>query len=210
MSDTLDIASQIGGARNGDFAALGKLLQRYRAYLSVLARTQMDGRLRQRVSPSDVVQETMLKAHRGFGDFRGVTERELLVWLRQILVNNLAAYVERHLIAAKRDVRREVSIDRIGAALEKSTIQLAAIVPADWNTPSRCAQHREESVLLADRMAALPADYREVLILRNLQGLPFSRVAESMNRTEGAVRMLWLRAIERLRHAYGEESDDEQ
>ena len=198
MSNT-DIALQIGGARNGDCAILGKLIQRYRNYLAVLARTQIDHRLRQRVSPSDVVQETLLKAHRAFGSFRGSTERELLVWLRQILVNNLAACVEHHLIAAKRDVRREVSVERIGAALEKSTVQLAAILPADWNTPSRCAQQREDAVVLSDRMAALPADHREVLILRNLQGLPFREVAQAMDRSEGAVRMLWLRAIERLR-----------
>jgi RNA polymerase sigma-70 factor (ECF subfamily) len=64
-------------------------------------------------------------------------------------------------------------------------------------------------VVLADRLAQLPDDYREVLVLRNLQGLPFEEVAERMERSVGAVRMLWLRAIEKLRLVYrSEESHD--
>src|SRR4029079_18700739 len=99
--------------------------------LVVLAGTQIEKRLQPRVSPSDVVQETMLRAHKNFAQFRGASEGELLAWLRQILVNNLAKFVEQHVLAARRDVRREVSIERLGAALEQSTVQLAALLPAD-------------------------------------------------------------------------------
>src|SRR5262245_46312218 len=79
----------IDRARHGSKSSLGTLLEQYRNYLAVLATTQIERRLRQRVSPSDVVQETMLRAHKNFGQFRGTTEPELLAWLRQILVNNL-------------------------------------------------------------------------------------------------------------------------
>ncbi|MEX2091299.1 MAG: sigma-70 family RNA polymerase sigma factor [Pirellulales bacterium] len=199
------IPSLISGARQGDKSSLGVLLQQYRNYLTVLASTQLEHRLQPRVSPSDVVQETMLRAHKNFGQFRGTTEAELLAWLRQILVNNLAKFVEQHLLAARRDVRREVSIERLGAALEQSTVQLAALLPAAGNSPSMAVQQREEAVLLADRLAQLPIDYREVLVLRNLQGLPFEVVAQRMDRSVGATRMLWLRAIEKLRVVYGNE-----
>jgi len=160
----------------------------------VLAATQIEKRLQPRVSPSDVVQETMLRAHKNFGQFRGTTEPELLAWLRQILVNNLARFVEQHVLAARRDVRREVSIERLGVALEQSTIQLAALVPAHGKSPSMAVQQREEAVVLADRLAHLSDDYREVLVLRNLQGLPFEEVANRIGRSVGATRMLWLRA----------------
>jgi RNA polymerase sigma-70 factor (ECF subfamily) len=192
----------ISKARGGSKSSLGQLLQQYRNYLAMLAATQIEKRLRPRVSPSDVVQETMLRAHKNFGQFRGTTEQELLSWLRQILVNNLAKFVEQHMLAARRDVRREVSLERLGAALEKSTIQLAALVPDAEKSPSMAVQQREEAVVLADRLAQLPADYREVLVLRNLQGLPFEEVAARMERSVGATRMLWLRAIEKLRAAY--------
>lgn len=201
--------AMIGRARLGSKSSLGSLLQQYRNYLAVLASMQIDKRLLPRVSPSDVVQETMLRAHKNFGQFRGTTEPELMAWLRQILVNNLAKFVEQHMLAARRDVRREVSIERIGAALEHSTIQLAQLVPAANKSPSMAVQQREEAVELADRLAQLPEDYREVLVLRNLQGLPFEDVAQRIDRSVGATRMLWLRAIEKLRSVYRKDEPSE-
>lgn len=203
--DRPNVVALINRARLGSGSSVGALLQLYRNYLTVLATTQIERRLRSRLSPSDVVQETMLRAHKNFGQFRGATEPELIGWLRQILVNNLAKFVEQHVLAARRDVRREVSIERLGAALERSTIQLAALLPAESKSPSMAVQQREEAVVLADRLAQLPDDYREVLMLRNLQGLPFDEVAQQMERSVGAVRMLWLRAIERLRVIYQSE-----
>jgi RNA polymerase sigma-70 factor, ECF subfamily len=199
----------ISRARLGSKSSLGSLLEQYRNYLIVLAATQIEKRLQPRVSPSDVVQETMLRAHKNFGQFRGTTEQELLAWLRQILVNNLARFVEQHMLAARRDVRREVSIERLGVALEQSTIQLAALVPAQGKSPSMAVQQREEAVVLADRLAQLPDDYREVLVLRNLQGLPFEDVAQRIGRSVGATRMLWLRAIEKLRTVYRQDESSE-
>ena len=199
----------ISRARRGSKSSLGSLLEQYRNYLVVLAATQIEKRLQPRVSPSDVVQETMLRAHKNFGQFRGTTEPELLAWLRQILVNNLARFVEQHVLAARRDVRREVSIERLGVALEQSTIQLAALVPAQGKSPSMAVQQREEAVVLADRLAHLPDDYREVLVLRNLQGLPFEEVASRIGRSVGATRMLWLRAIEKLRTVYRKDDASE-
>jgi RNA polymerase sigma-70 factor (ECF subfamily) len=205
---TSSFTALVRGAREGNTSSIGVLLQQYRNYLMVLASTQLEHRLQPRVSPSDVVQETMLRAHKNFGQFRGATEGELLAWLRQILVNNLAKFVEQHMLAARRDVRREVSIERLGAALEQSTVQLAALLPAEGKSPSVAVQQREEAVLLADRLAKLPVDYRDVLMLRNLQSLPFEEVAQRMNRSVGATRMLWLRAIEKLRAVYGEQRSD--
>lgn len=207
-SDSIDVVALITQARSGKSASLGILLELYRNYLSLLATTQIDRRLRPRVSPSDIVQETMLKAHRAFASFRGLSEPELIVWLRTILVNNMATIVEQHLIAAKRDVRREVSLEKLGAALEHSTIQLRGLLPANVETPSVSAQKREEEVILADQMAKLPEDYREVLVLRNLKGIAFREIASTMKRSEAASRMLWLRAIEKLRDVYQEERSD--
>ncbi len=196
-------------ARCGHGSAIGALLQLYRNYLLVLAATQIEKRLQGRMSPSDVVQETMLRAHQNFAQFRGTTEAELVAWLRQILVNNLAKFVEQHVLAARRDVRREVSIDRLAKAIEQSTVQLAALLPAEVKTPSMAAQQHEDAVLLADRLAALSEDYRDVLVLRNLQGLPFDEVARRMDRSTSAARMLWLRAIEKLRAAYVRDQIDD-
>jgi len=195
-----DVVEVMSAARHGDRSSLGELLTHYRRYLLLLATTQIDKRMQPRVSPSDVVQETMLKAHLHFAQFHGESERELLAWLRQILLSNLAHFAERYMLAAKRDVRREVSVNPRVTASSGSTFR--AKLPAVGPSPSGWAEQREESTLLAKRLAQLPARYREVLVLRNIQGLSFEQTAARMNRSPGATRMLWLRAIEKLRALY--------
>jgi RNA polymerase sigma-70 factor (ECF subfamily) len=180
---------------------LGQLLDTYRNYLHLLAKTQIDEKLRARVSASDLVQETMLGAYRDFSQFRGQNERELLAWLRQILINRLHVFVQQHVLAHKRDVRREISMDQVGFALARSTRNLkaggclAGLAPS----PSTLAMQREAAVVLADHLAKMSAEHRQVIELRNLQGLPFEAVASRMGRTTGAARMLWMRAIRKLR-----------
>ena len=118
---------------------MGQLLQLYRNYLTILAATQLDRRLRRRMSPSDLVQETMLAAHRDFAKFRGGSERELLAWLRQILINCLHHAIETHLKAKRRDVRREISVEQVGAALDRSAVNFAQCWPIRGRRPApRC------------------------------------------------------------------------
>jgi len=186
---------------NGDKLDFAELSQAYVGYLKLLARSQLDAQLRARISPSDIVQETLLEAHRGFSGFRGQTQAELLAWLRRILVNNLATAVEHHMLAAKRDVRRDISFDHINRSLERSTACLGAMLPASVASPSTAAQRHEDLAGLADALLELPEDYCEVIMLRHWDGLPFGDIATRMGRSAGAVRMLWLRAIEQLRIA---------
>src|SRR5262245_29481524 len=89
------------GAKAGNRDSLGELLAKYRSYLMLLATAQIEKRLKPRVSPSDIVQETMLKAHCHFDQFEGKSEQELLAWLRQILIHSLARFVEQYMLAAK-------------------------------------------------------------------------------------------------------------
>src|SRR5436190_23880592 len=98
----------LADARGGQADRLGTLLELYRGYLYLLARTQIDLHLRGRIDASDVVQETFLNACLHFEQFRGDSEKELLAWLRRILVNSLARSVEKQILAQKRDARREV------------------------------------------------------------------------------------------------------
>jgi len=186
-------------ARSGSTESLGRLLQLYANYLKLLVLAQLERNLRVRVSPSDVVQETFFEAHRDFVQFRGHTTAEFLAWLRRILVNNLARVVEQHVLAEKRDVRREVSLERLASALEQSTARLEAILPDGGSSPSAGAHRREMEIVLADELAELPSDYRDVIVMRHIEALPFEEVGRRMERSSGAVRMLWLRAIKLLR-----------
>ena len=186
-------------ARADDGPYIGRLLQLYRNYLTILAGTQLDARLRRRISPSDVVQETMLGAYRDFPQFRGQSEAELLAWLRQILIHRLQHAYETHVRAGRRDIRREISLDEVDHSLDRSAARLADVLPATDYSPSGAASARENAVEVANRLAQLPPDYREVIVLRNLQGLSFAEIANRMHRKPTAARMLWLRATEKFR-----------
>jgi RNA polymerase sigma-70 factor (ECF subfamily) len=186
-------------ARGGQRESIGQLLQLYRNYLVVLATTQFDRRLRRRLSPSDLVQETMLAALRDFGQFQGCTERQFLAWLRQILINSLHRAIETHLKTKMRDVRCEVSIEHVSRALDRSTVNMAELFVDPSPSPSAPMQRRESAVAFANQLAALRPHYRDVIIMRNLQGLPFEEIADRMQRNPGAVRMLWLRAVDKLK-----------
>ncbi len=201
-ADQVRIEELIAVARQGEKEQLGLLLQFYFNYLTVLASTQLDNRLRRRLNPSDLVQETLLAAHRDFGAFRGTTPQELVGWLRQILINVLHGAIARHVKAGKRDIRREVSMDQIGQGVNKSAHNLASLLPASVSSPSGNVHAQERATDLADHLAMLRTDYREVIVLRNLQGLSFDEIAIRMERSTGAVRMLWLRAIDRFKETY--------
>lgn len=198
-SADVGVPAMIDGARAGSNPSLGCLLQLYRNYLTILATTQLNARMRARVSPSDLVQETMLAAHRDFKQFRGQSEREFLKWLRQILINSLHHAVATHVTAKKRDLRREVSLDQMTAAIEGSAERMAQYLADHQPSPSTAMRERERSVALADQLSRLKPEYREVIVLRNLQAMPFDEVAQRMNRKPGTVRMLWLRAIEKFK-----------
>ena len=101
-----------------------------------------------------------------------------------------------------RDMRREVSVEQMGVVLDRSACNFTQMLADRGPSPSAPLQQRERAVALADQLARLPSQYRDVIVLRNLQGLSFEEVADRMDRKPGAVRMLWLRAIEKFRQIY--------
>ena len=191
-----DPVGLLQAARTGDSEALGRLLELYRNYLRLLARLQVGRRLQGKADPSDLVQEAFLAAQRNFEQFRGNTEGELVDWLRQILASKLVDLARRYLGTRRRDVRLErqfaEDVDTSAAALNLALVQAGS-------SPSEAAVRRERAVLLADAIKSLPADYGEVIILRHLEGLPLSEVAQRMDRTIDSVKKLWVRGIAKLR-----------
>ncbi len=188
--------SWFGGSERGNRESLGELLERHRNHLHAIATAQLDRRVRHRIDPSDVVQEAMLAACRDFARFRGRSDQELIAWLRKVLLNCLGHVIEVHLKAEKRDVRREVTLNAITDSV--SPLEQTVIDPAE--SPVTLAKRRERAAALSRQLANLRPQYRQVIVLRSLRELSFDEVSERMDRSVGAVRMLWLRAIGKLRH----------
>src|SRR5262249_50305183 len=205
MSETLDLNPEqlLHRARAGEAPAVGRLLELYRAYLVVLARVQIGRRLQGKVDASDVVQEACLGAFRDFPQFRGTTEPEFLAWLRQILASLLANLVRHYQGTQRRDIRLE---RQLTLELEQSSHALDRGLVAAQSSPSHQAIRREQSMLLAGALGRLPEEWRELLILRHLEGLTFPEVAQRMGTTLDRAKKLWPRALASLRKLLEEEN----
>src|SRR5262245_55363132 len=153
-------------------------LEPFRRYLEVLARVHLDPRLRGKLDPVDVVQQTLLRACTGLPDLRDRSPEVLTAWLRQILARTLADTV-KHYHRDRRDVDLERSLE---ADLDRSSSGLAGWLAADQTSPSRAAVRNEELLRLADALADLPEPLREVVILKHSRGQTVQQIADHLGK----------------------------
>lgn len=171
------------------------LIEPFRNYLKVLAGLHLDPRLRGKLDPSDVVQQTMIRAYSALGELRRREPEVVAAWLRRILASTLADAV-KHYDRDKRDVGLERSIH---ADLDQSASGFAAWAVADQTSPSRRAERNEELLRLVAALAELPEPLREVVILKHCQGWTLQQIADRIGRSVPAVASLLRRGLEELR-----------
>jgi len=169
--------------------------ERFRDFLSLLARLRVDRRWQGKVDLSGVVQQTLLEAYQSFRELDGGTEAMKAAWLRQALANNLNDEI-RKLTTAKRDIAREKALE---VQLAESASRLELLLPAQQSTPSQHAVREERMLAVAGALAALPDKQRQVIELHHLQGQPLAEVAASLGLTKPAVAGLLHRGLKTLR-----------
>ena len=171
-------------------------LGRYRELLQVMARRlQLDPRLKRRFDSSDLVQETLLKAHQAQEQFRGQTEGERIKWLHQILANTARDKI-REVHADKRDPHLERSLD---ALVHDSSARLEAWLAAEQSSPSEKVERQELLLQVGEALNRLPEDQRDAIIRHHLMGEPVSEIARHMGCTNKAVAGLLYRGLNTLR-----------
>jgi RNA polymerase sigma-70 factor (ECF subfamily) len=164
----------------------------YRDYLLLLARAQLEPGLRAKLDPSDVVQQTLIKAQQNLAQFRGENSAEMAGWLRRILVNTLIDAARKY--GREGDAQRSLERD-----LEQSSARLEAWLADDQSSPSEIAEREERVLRLASALAQLPEDQRTAVELHHLQQGSVADIAQRMERTEASVAGLLRRGLKRLR-----------
>ena len=172
-------------------------LERFRAYLGLLARLEVAPRLRDKVDLSGVIQQTLLEAcqRRTDGRTQSRTDAETAAWLRSVLTHNLADAL-RKLKTQKRDIRREWSLEN---ALEQSASRLERWLTAEQSSPSQQAIRQEELLRMAERLAVLPEGQRRAIELHHLEDWPLADIAVELETTKAAVAGLLHRGLKNLR-----------
>lgn len=178
-------------------------LECYRPFLHLRALRQLRPSLRCKLDPADVVQETLLQAHKKLGQFRGHTKAELAAWLRTILDNKLAAAV-RQFRAGARDIAREQAWQ---AGRPEPASRRMSRTFATPSTPDEYAVRREQFSRLADALAKLPPNQRQAIELHHLEGQSLAEVAALMHTSRNAVTGLLFRGLKRLRHLLAERDE---
>jgi RNA polymerase sigma-70 factor (ECF subfamily) len=190
------LEERLVAAQSGSREALGQVLSQYHDYLRHVARRKLSRDLQPKGDASDLVQETFLEAHRFFERFQGRSGDALRAWLRCLLLHRCAKVGRRFRNTRKRQLAREVSLHSVRPLAVSDGGPGAAAVPS----PSAHLMARERQEVLREALDRLPDDYRRVMLLRYYEEKTFEEIGRDMRRSADAVRMLWARALERLKH----------
>ncbi len=169
------------------------LLEMYRHYLLSIARVEVKQQLRPKLSPVDLVQETIAVALRKFVAAEVQSEEELRRWLRRLLRNKLKNHQRKFGPGTKRDLAREVPLESA-----ESAIWLRQLTARDGLSPRGQIEHKQMLEQVERAIFRLPIEYRTIILWRNRDQRTFVEIGQELHRSPDAVRMLWKRALRAL------------
>jgi len=192
-ADSLETQRLLQLIRSGQAEATNRLLARHRPYLLRLIEVRLDPKMRARVDPSDVVQEAQLEASRRLDDYLKQPALPFRLWLRQIAYDRLLMLRRHHVGAARRTVERDLPLP------DRSSLVLVQQLVAAGSGPSQQLIKREFVRRVREAVNQLPEGDREVLVLRNLEGLSNQEAAELLHMDPATASRRYGRAVIRLR-----------
>jgi RNA polymerase sigma-70 factor (ECF subfamily) len=199
IEPSADEMSRLGERmRTGDRSALGSLFEHYRERLLRMVDIRLDGRVRARIDPADVVQDAFLDAARSLDDYVRDPKVPPFLWLRLVVGERIAIAHRQHLGVRMRDAAREVSLYR-EALPQASTAALASMLLGRLTTPTQAAQRAERLLRIQEALNSLEPIDREVLSLRHFEQLNRAEAAQALGITEEAGAKRYIRALKRLK-----------
>ena len=189
-------------AKEGNESALNQLCSVYGERVRRIIRLRLDWKLRPKLDSVDVVQDALVLALGGLKDFTYKNEGDFLRWLSRIAENKLHDILKKF-HADKRDIRKEISFKQ-----ERSSTDgwfYGAAEPIGTTTPSVIMRKKEALDRLEKALDTLKPEYKEVIVLKRIEGLTHAEIAERLNKSTNAVPMLLFRAMAALTIAYGKD-----
>jgi RNA polymerase sigma-70 factor (ECF subfamily) len=186
-------------AKDGDKSALNQLYMVYAERVRRIVRLRMSKELRPKLDSMDLVQDALLSALGGIGDFTYKNEGDFLRWLSRIAQNALRDNLDK-LHAAKRDIRKEFRLDNYRPTTGAGFVGTPGAIEA--TTPSVIMSKKEDLDKLEKAIDELKPEYREVIILTKLEGLSYKEIGKRLSKSPDAVRMLVPSAMAELTTAF--------
>lgn len=205
-NDSLDTRQLLDQARGGDRTAIDRLLEGHRNSLRRMVDLRLDHALAGRLDASDIVQDVMLEASRRLANYLAKPVMPFHLWLRHLAKDHIIDAHRRHRKAQRRSLDREQSI--VPAALaDHSSIELAAQFMDREATPASAALRQELARRLAQAVASLDDDDRDIILMRHYEQLSNQEVATMLDLTEAAASMRYLRAVRKLKGLLAEREE---
>lgn len=185
--------------QNEGTEALAKYFSMVQERLRRVVNFRLDYRLSGRVSESDVIQETFVRAAQRIDSFVQKDDMPFFVWLRLEVSQKLHEVHRHHFGAEKRDIRKEIKLAENAADSGRTSMQLAAHIVAQLTSPSRLIERAEQIVMLEKTLNEMNELDREIIALRNFEELSNVETAKILDIEPAAASKRYLRALKRLR-----------
>lgn len=183
-----------------DLAALAEYLLAIRPSLVAYIERQLGATLRRKVEVDDIYQEVSVEAVRSLEQTE-FEHREPFSWLCQLAEQRIIDAHRRFFGPQKRDAAREVALGTPGGDSQHGAV--IDLLVASLTSPTQALSRKGREARLYEALAGLPADQQEALRLRYLEGLPSKEIAQRLGKTDGAIRVMLTRSLDRLQQILG-------
>jgi RNA polymerase sigma-70 factor (ECF subfamily) len=191
---TTDEETLLVRLRQKDSDALARWIALVRPKLLGYVERRLGPALRRKLEPDDVVQEASAEAVRALPEV-DLGDRDPFLWLCQIAERRIID-AHRHFYGTKkRDAAREVGL---GAGGDSQRVAVIDLLVASMTTPSEAFSRGAREARLLDAINQLPEIQRTALRLRYVEGLPSKQIAEQLDKSDAAIRVMLTRSVKKL------------
>jgi RNA polymerase sigma-70 factor (ECF subfamily) len=191
--------------KSGDAEALAQFVEARRPQLLTYIQRQLSDGLRRKIEAEDVLQEAAAEAVRSL-DSIDLSSWDPFSWLCQIAERRIIDAHRRFFGAQKRDASREISINAPGGGADGSRQGIVNLLVASITSPTQALSRKGREFRLLEALKMLPEDQQEALRLRYVENMPSKDIAKRLGKTDGAVRVMLTRSLQKLQGILGEES----